>query len=58
MSVRFTEAEIAEVWQRPQPGELTRSIGRRWGRNGSSIRRVLEGCVRHRGGEPSGSDRR
>ena len=29
MSRRFTEAEIAEVWERVQAGELTRSIARR-----------------------------
>ncbi len=39
---RFTEAEIAEVWERRQAGELTRSIARRLGRNGSSIRRLFE----------------
>ncbi len=42
MSRRFTEAEIAEVWERRQAGELTRSIARRLGRNGSSIRRLFE----------------
>ena len=42
MSVRFTEAEIVEVWERRQAGELTRSIARRLGRNGSSIRRLFE----------------
>ncbi len=42
MSVRFTEAEIAEVWERRGAGELTRSIARRLGRNGSSIRRLFE----------------
>ena len=42
MSKRFTEAEIAEVWERHQAGELTRSIARRLGRNGSSIRRLFE----------------
>jgi len=42
VSVRFTEAEIAEVWERRQAGELTRSIARRLGRNGSSIRRLFE----------------
>ena len=42
MSRRFTEAEIAEVWDRRRAGELTRSIARRLGRNGSSIRRVCE----------------
>ena len=39
---RFTEAEIAEVWVRRRAGELTRSIARRLGRIGSSIRRVFE----------------
>ncbi len=39
---RFTEAEVVEVWERRQAGELTRSIARRLGRNGSSIRRVFE----------------
>ncbi len=39
---RFTEAEIVEVWDRRQAGELTRSIARRLGRNGSSIRRLFE----------------
>ncbi len=42
MSRRFTEAEIAEVWERRKAGEPTRSIARRLGRNGSSIRRVFE----------------
>ncbi len=42
MSRRFTEAEIAEVWERRKAGELTRSIARRLGRNGSSIRRLFE----------------
>ena len=42
MSQRFTEAEIAEVWDRRQAGELTRSIARRLGRNGASVRRVFE----------------
>ncbi len=42
MSRRFTEAEIAEVWERRQAGELTRSIARRLGRDGSSIRRLFE----------------
>ncbi len=41
VSVRFTEAEIVEVWERRQAGELTRSIARRLGRNGSSIRRPM-----------------
>ncbi len=42
MSRRFTEAEIVEVWERRKAGELTRSIARRLGRNGSSIRRLFE----------------
>ena len=42
MSKRFTEAEIAEVWERRGAGEPTRSIARRLGRNGSSIRRLFE----------------
>ena len=58
MSRRFTEAEVVEVWDRRQADELTRSIARRFGRNGSSIRRLFEeaggvrpalrrrGCVR------------
>jgi hypothetical protein len=54
VSVRFTEAEIAEVWERRQAGELTRSIARRLGRNGSSIRRLFEdaGGVHPRAREP------
>ncbi len=42
MSRRFTEAEVAEVWDRRAAGELTRLIARRLGRNGSSIRRLFE----------------
>jgi len=42
VSRRFTEAEIAEVWERRKAGEPTRSIARRLGRNGSSIRRLFE----------------
>jgi len=42
VSRRFTEAEIAEVWERRGAGEPTRSIARRLGRNGSSIRRLFE----------------
>ena len=42
MSKRFTEAEIVEVWERRGAGEPTRSIARRLGRNGSSVRRVFE----------------
>ena len=54
MSRRFTEAEIAEVWERRQGGELSRSIGRRLGRSGASIRALVEStggvrpAVRHR----------
>ncbi len=58
MSRRFTEAEIAEVWERRKAGGLTRSIARRLGRNGSSIRRLFEnagGYVRHHVDEPSGT---
>ena len=39
---RFTEADIVEVWERRQAGELTRSIARRLARNGSSVRRLFE----------------
>ena len=42
MSKRLTGAEIAEVWQRSNAGEPTRSIARRLRRNGSSIRRLFE----------------
>jgi len=42
VSRRFTEAEITEVWERRKAGEPTRSIARRLGRNGSSIRRLFE----------------
>jgi hypothetical protein len=42
VSRRFSEAEIAYVWERRQAGERTRSIARRLGRNGSSIRRLFE----------------
>jgi len=42
VSRRFTEAEIAEVWERRRAGEMTRSIARRLGRNASSIRRLFE----------------
>ena len=41
MSRRFTEAEIAEVWERRAAGELNRSIGRRLGRSGASIRGLI-----------------
>jgi len=42
VSRRFTEAEIVEVWDRREAGELIRSIARRLGRKGSSIRRLFE----------------
>ncbi|MFQ5524556.1 MAG: IS30 family transposase [Acidimicrobiia bacterium] len=42
MSGRFTEAEILEVWERRQGGESNRSIGRRLGRSGASIRALVE----------------
>ena len=42
MSRRFTDAEVVEVWDRRQVGEPTRSIARRLGRDGSSIRRIFE----------------
>ena len=42
MSRRFTEAEIADVWERRKRGESARSIARRLGRNGLSIRRLFE----------------
>ncbi len=57
MSRRFTEAEIAEVWERRKVGEPTRSIARRLGRNGrrfGGCSRMLVGCDRPRVGEPSG----
>ncbi len=54
MSRRFTEAEIAEVWERRKAGEPTRSIARRLGRNGSSIRRLFEDA----GGVPPAPRRR
>ncbi len=57
MSRRFTEAEIAEVWERRgavnRPGRLLVGwvgTGRRFG----GCSRMLVGCVRHRVGEPSG----
>ena len=42
MSRRFTEAEVGEVWERRQEGESNRSIGRRLGRSGASIRALVE----------------
>ena len=39
---RFSEAERVEVWDRWQAGETTRSIGRRLGRSGASIRAFVE----------------
>ena len=38
----FTESERAEVWDRRQAGESNRSIGRRLGRSGASIRAMVE----------------
>ena len=52
MSRRYTEAEIAEVWERRQGGELSRSIGRRLGRSGASIRTLVEST-----GEPPHASR-
>ena len=42
MSRGLTEDEIAEVWERRKTGELNRSIGRRLGRSGASIRALVE----------------
>ena len=39
---RFTEAEKAEVWEKREAGEPTRSIARRLGREASGIRRLFE----------------
>ena len=39
---RFSEAERVEVWDRWQAGDTTRSIGRRLGRTGASIRAFVE----------------
>ena len=39
---RFSEAERVEVWDRWQAGETTRSIGRRVGRSGASVRAFVE----------------
>ena len=41
MSRRFTDVEVAEVWDRRSAGELNRSIGRRLGRSGGSIRGLV-----------------
>ena len=38
---RFTEAEKAEVWDRYRAGEPMRVIGRRLGRQSSSIRTLM-----------------
>ncbi|MCJ7781318.1 MAG: IS30 family transposase [Acidimicrobiia bacterium] len=38
----FTETERTEVWDRRQAGESNRSIGRRLGRSGASIRAFVE----------------
>ena len=52
--VRFTEAEIVEVWEGRQSGKGNRSIGRRLDRSASSIRAFVESSggvrppVRHR----------
>jgi len=40
--VRFSEAEVVEVWERRQAGEGNRSIGRRLGRSAGSIRAFVE----------------
>ena len=42
MSERFSEAEIVEVWERRAAGEQNRSVGRRLGRSGASIRALIE----------------
>jgi hypothetical protein len=58
VSRRFTEAEIAEVWERRKAGEPTRSIARRLGRNGrrfGDCLMMLVGYLRHHGVEPSGT---
>jgi IS30 family transposase len=41
VSRRFSDAEIVEVWERRAAGELTRSICRRLGRSGASIRGLV-----------------
>ena len=38
----FTEAERVEVWDRRQAGERNRSIDRRPGRSGGSMRAFVE----------------
>ena len=40
--VRFTEAEVIEVWDRWQAGEVNRLIGRDLGRSAASIRAFVE----------------
>ena len=42
VSRRFSEVEVAEVWERRHTGEPTPSIARRPGTQGSSIRGVFE----------------
>jgi len=42
VSERFSEAEIVEVWERRAAGEQNRSVGRRLGRSGASIRALIE----------------
>ncbi len=44
MSRRFTEAEIAEVWERREAGELTPSIARRLGSERVVDSAVVRGC--------------
>ena len=48
--VRFTEAEVVEVWDRWQAGDANRLIGRDLGRSAASIRAFVEswGGVRPR----------
>ncbi len=48
--VRFTEAEVIEVWDRWQAGDANRLIGRDLGRSAASIRAFVEswGGVRPR----------
>ncbi len=48
--VRFTEAEVIEVWDRWQAGDVNRLIGRDLGRSAASIRAFIEswGGVRPR----------
>ena len=40
--VRFTEAEVVEVWDRWQAGDVNRLIGRDLGRSAASIRAFVE----------------